>query len=128
MQVVSNVLRAARWKCRTEKIAKNCHLGTIAQLCWAIFATKAHIDNRKILLDTNASPTRPHDMVNIGPLPAEICWRVFGHACKFRQVSRLGRVIARHSSSGRQPNFAALNRQRHLYSAARPSRWAMAHS
>jgi len=34
---------------------------------------------------------------------------------------------ARHSSSGRQPNFAALNRGRHLYSAGRPSRWALAH-
>jgi len=30
------------------------------------------------------------------------------------------------SSSGRQPNFAALNRGRHLYSAGRPSRWALA--
>ena len=34
---------------------------------------------------------------------------------------------AQHSSSGRQPNFAALNRGRHLYSAGRPSRWALAH-
>jgi len=31
------------------------------------------------------------------------------------------------SSSGRQPNFAALNRGRHLYSAGRPSGWALAH-
>ena len=31
------------------------------------------------------------------------------------------------SSSGRQPNFAALNRGRHLYSAGRPSRLALAH-
>jgi len=30
-------------------------------------------------------------------------------------------------SSGRQPNFAALNRGRHLYSAGRPSPWALAH-
>jgi len=30
------------------------------------------------------------------------------------------------SSSGRQPNFAALNRGRYLYSAGRPSRWALA--
>jgi len=34
---------------------------------------------------------------------------------------------ARHSSSGRQPNFAALRSGRHLYSAGRPSRWASAH-
>jgi len=31
------------------------------------------------------------------------------------------------SSSGRQPNFAALDRGRHLCSAGRPSRWALAH-
>ena len=32
------------------------------------------------------------------------------------------------SSSGRtQPNVAALNRERHLCSAGRPSRWALAH-
>ena len=38
-------------------------------------------------------------------------------------------VIARHSSSGHEPNIAALSTGigRHLYSAGRPSRWAMAH-
>jgi len=40
---------------------------------------------------------------------------------------RVGSVTARHSSSERQPNFAALNRRRHLCSAGRPSRWALAH-
>ena len=50
-----------------------------------------------------------------------------GHPSKFQRVWRLGSVTARHSSSGRQPNFAALNRGRHLYSAGRPSRWALAH-
>jgi len=49
------------------------------------------------------------------------------HPCKFQWVSHLGSVTARHSSSGRQPNFVALNRGRHLYSAGRPSRWALAH-
>jgi len=33
-----------------KKVAKNRHLGTIAQLSGYIFATKAHIDNRKKLL------------------------------------------------------------------------------
>ena len=43
--------------------------------------------------------------------------------------SYIGTVTAWHSSSGRQPNFAALNRgrRRHLYSAGRPSGWALAH-
>jgi len=50
-----------------------------------------------------------------------------GHPCKFQQLSRLGSVTPRHSSSGRQPNFAALNRGRHLYLTGRPSRSALAH-
>jgi len=50
-----------------------------------------------------------------------------GHPCKFQRVSLLGSVTARHSSSGRQPNFAALYRGRHLYLAGQPSRWALAH-
>jgi len=41
--------------------------------------------------------------------------------------SRLGSITARHSSSGRQPNSATLNRGCHLYSAGQPSRWALAH-
>jgi len=42
-------------------------------------------------------------------------------------LSYFGSVTARHSSSGRQPNFAALSRGCHLYSAGRPSRGALAH-
>ena len=52
-------------------------------------------------------------------------FRSLGHPCKFQRVSRLGSITARHCSSGHQPNFAALNRGRHLYSAGRPSRWAL---
>jgi len=37
-----------------------------------IFATKAHIDNWKKLLNSNVSPTSPNNMVNFGPLAAEI--------------------------------------------------------
>jgi len=44
---VWNVLHAARWKYRTQKVAKNGHLGIIASLSGYIFAMKARIDNRK---------------------------------------------------------------------------------
>jgi len=67
-------------------------------------------------------------MVNCGPLAAEIVSLVWGTPAKFQRVSRLGSVTARHFSSRRQPNFAALNRGRRLYAAGRPSRWAFAHS
>ena len=129
-----------------------------------IFAIKAYIDNRKKLLNSNISSTCPHNMVNVGPLAAEIgslvwgtpanfnrfrVWRhyctdvaqrrptklctMFGHLLRWYTIytfsgalgpdgilpgaiftsrsslafSYIGSVTARHSSSGRQPNFAA---------------------
>ena len=107
-----------------KKSSKNRHLGTIAQLCGAISSQLRHVPTiGKILLNINTSSICPDNMVNFGPL---VVYQ-FGHPCKFQRVSSLGRVTARHSSSGRQPNFAALNRERHLCSAGRPSRWAVAH-
>jgi len=60
------------------------HLGTIAQICRAIFATKAYIDNReKNLSNTNTSFTSPHNIVNVGPLTAEIDSGVWGTPANF---------------------------------------------
>jgi len=42
-------------------------------------------------------------------------------------LSYFDSITAQHSSSGRQPNFAALVGGRHLYSAGRPSHLAFAH-
>jgi len=111
-----------------KKVAKDRHLGTIAQFCWAIFSQLRHISTiGKNLLSSNTSSTCLHNMVNFGSLPAEIGPVVWGTPCKLQRVSHLGSVTARHCSSGRQPNFVVLNRGRHLYSAGRPSRWALAH-
>jgi len=47
-----------------------------------IFATKVHINNRKkSLLNSNISPSCPHNMVNFGPLAAEISSVVSGTEC-----------------------------------------------
>jgi len=43
-----------------------------------IFASKARIDNRKKLLNSNVSPTCPYNMVNFGLLVAEIVSLVWG--------------------------------------------------
>ena len=70
-----NVLHAARWKTTGRKNdATILHLRTIAQLYLSgyVFATKAHIDNRKKMLNGNTSPTCPYNMVNFGPLAVEI--------------------------------------------------------
>jgi len=139
----------------------------------------------KNLLNSNISPTRPHNMVNFSLLAAEIVSLVWGTPANFNgfrvlasllqrclsteakqtfhnvwplprlvdyihlrrlllrngilpsakftvcvlQVLRspVGSITARQSSSGREPNFAALNTGRHLCSAGRPSRWALVH-
>ena len=61
-------------------------------------------------------------MVNFGPVAAEIGPVVWGTPANFN-----GSVTARYCSNGHQPNLAVLNGGRHLYSAGRPSRWALAH-
>ena len=49
-----------------------------------MFATKAHIDNRKKnLLSSNISSTCLHNMVNFGPLAAEIGSVVWGTPANF---------------------------------------------
>jgi len=122
-----NVLHTARWN--TGR--KNCQK-------FAIYAPSHNFvglylrnwgtyrQSEKNPLNSNVSLICPHNMVNLGPLAAEICWRVWGTPANFNGFRAFGSVTARHSSSGRQPNFAALNRGRHLYSARRPSRWALA--
>jgi len=134
-----------------------------------IFATKARIDNRKKILNSNISSTCPHNMANFGQLTAEISSGVGGTPTNFNgfrilpsavvttvtslteghpnfarclavswtgalctmytfpglllpdgilagakftlrpslAFSYIGSVTARHSSKGRQPNFAA---------------------
>jgi len=73
MQVWS-VLHAAHWKYRTLKIAKNSSsVRRHTTLLDYIFATKAHIDNRKKnLLNNSIFPTCDYNIVNFGPLVAEI--------------------------------------------------------
>jgi len=103
-----------------KKLSKNRHLGTTSQLCQAMSSQLQHVSTiGKTFLSSNISSTCPHNMVNFGPLAAQILSLVW--------VSRLGSVTARHSSSRHQPNFSALNRGHHLYAAGRPSRWAFAH-
>jgi len=92
-----------------------------------IFATKACIDNLKKVVKQQYLL---HMFPQYGELRPTSSWDrsgSLGHSCKFQRVSRLGSVTAQHSSIGREPNFAALTRGRHLYSAGRPSRWALAH-
>jgi len=59
--------------------AKNRHLGTIAQFCRAISSQlRMHRQSEKNLLSSNISSTWHHNIVNFGPLAAEILSLVWG--------------------------------------------------
>jgi len=125
---VWNVLQTARWKYRTQKSRQKSPSGRHrTTLSGYIFATKARIDNRKKkLLSSNMSFECRHNMVNFGPLVAEIRWRVWGTPAHFNGLRVLAALL-----HGIQvvsiSQTAALNRGRHLCSAWQPSRWALAH-
>jgi len=45
------------------------------------------------LLNSNVSPTRVYNMVNFGPLTAEICWRVWGTPAHFNGFRVLAALL-----------------------------------
>jgi len=83
---------------------------------------------------------KPTKLCSVWPVPGLVDYvYIFGGCCavtEFCQVqnslcvlhlrSPIGSVIARQSNSGREPNFVALSAGRNLYSAGRPSSWALA--
>ena len=79
------MLLAARCKYGTQKTRQNSPSGHHrTTLSGYIFAITARIDNRKKnLLSSNISSTCPHNMVNFGPLAAEIVSLVWGTPCNF---------------------------------------------
>ena len=109
--------------------AKNRQLSTVTQICQAISSQLRHVSTigkeiakQQYLLQMSLQygelrPTNGWDRL------ADL-----GHPSYFSRYRVLAALL--HGSqvgSGRQPNFAALNRGRHLCSAGRPSRWALAH-
>jgi len=121
---VWNVLHAARWKYRMQKItilAPSHNFVRLYLRCWGMYRQSEK---------TCSTPIPPPHVLIIWWTWPPNGWDLLAslvHPCKFQRLSRLGSVTARHSGSGCQPNFAALNRGHHLYSAGRPSRWSLAH-
>jgi len=94
---VWNVLHAARWKYRTQKIAKIRHLGTIAQLCWAVSSQLRHASTiEKNLLNSNISSRCPRNMANVGPT-AEM-GLVWGTPANLNQFHVLASLLQRRRS------------------------------
>ena len=94
---VWNVLHAACWKCKTQKIAKNSPSGNNrTTLSGYIFATKANIDNRKKLVKQQYVL---HMSPQYGERRPTSGWNrltSLGYPCKFQLFSRLGSVTAQH--------------------------------
>jgi len=90
---VWNVLHAAHWKYRTQKVvicAPSYNFVGVYLRNWGMYRQL-----EKILLNINT--LFPHNMANFGPLTAEIGLVVLGPS-KFQRVSRLGSVTARQSN------------------------------
>jgi len=109
------------------KIAKNSpswhHPTTLSGY---IFATKAHIDNRKKIVKLQYLLHMSPNMVNFGPLAAGICWRVWGTPANFNWIHVLAPLLHGTLVLG-VSQTAALSRGCHLYSAGWQSCWALAH-
>ena len=108
------MLHAARCKCRTQKSRQKSPSGNHpTTLSGYIFATKACIDNpKKNLLSSNISSTCPHNMVNFGPLAAEIFSLVWGTPGNFNGFCVLAALLHGTLVVG-VSQTAALTRGRH---------------
>jgi len=123
---VWNVLIAARWKYRTQKSRQKSpsgHHRTNSTVY--IFATEARIDSH--LLSSNTSSTWPYNMMNFGPLVAEILSLAWGTPANFNGFRVFAALLHGTLVLSVSQTCAVLNRGRHLYLAGRPSRWALAH-
>jgi len=58
-----------------------------------IFATKVRIDNRKKHLSSKMFSTCPHNMVNFGPLAAEIGLPLWGTTANFNDFRALAALL-----------------------------------
>jgi len=77
-----------------KKVAKNRHLGTIAQLLRAISSQLRHVSTiGRNLLSSNTSSTCPYNTVNFGPLAAEIVLLVWGTPGNFNGFRVLAALL-----------------------------------
>jgi len=95
----------------------------IIQLCRVVSSQPRHIST--IGKNSNTSSTRPHNMVNFGPLTAEICWRVWGTAGNFIGFWVLAALL-QGMSSGRQQVSGVKHRAPPTFGREAIT-WALAH-
>ena len=87
---VWNVLHAACWKYRTQKIAKNSpsghHHTTLSSIC-------SQLRHVLTIGKNSISPTCPYNMVNFGLPAAEIVWLVWGTPTNFNGFRVLAALL-----------------------------------
>jgi len=73
---------------------KNRHFGTITQLCRAVSSQLRYVSTiGKKLLNIDSSSTCRRNMVNLGLLTAEICWRFWGTPANFNGFRVLAALL-----------------------------------
>jgi len=98
---VWNLLHAARWKHRTQKVAKNRHLGTIAQLCRPISSQLWHVSTiGKNLIKQQYVLHMSPQYGELRPPSGGDRFTSLGYPWKFQRVLRLGSITARHIAVG----------------------------
>jgi len=91
---VWNLLHAACWKCRTQKSPKSRHLRTVLQSCQAISSQLRHVSTtKKKLVKQQYLLDIPDNMVNFGPLAAEIDPVVWGTPANFNLFHVLAALL-----------------------------------
>jgi len=105
--------------------SKNRHLRTIAQLCRAI----GHVSTiGKNVLSSNISLTCPYNIVNFGPLAAEIISLVWGTPTNFNGFRVLAALLHGTPAVGVSQTLRRWTEgATHIRQGYRPSRWALAH-
>jgi len=88
---VLNVLCAARWKYRMQKIAICAPSHNFVGLY--LRNKGMYRQSEKNLLNSNTSSTCPANMANFSVLAAEICWRVWGTPANFNGFRVLAALL-----------------------------------
>jgi len=90
-----------------KKLPKSRHLGTIAQLCWAVSSQLRHVSTiGKKLVKQPYLLNMSSQYGKFRPTSGRDRLAGLGHPRKFQRVLRLGFVTAATSLNGSQPNFA----------------------
>jgi len=114
---VWNVLHAASWKYRTQKLRRkspSAHHHTT--LSGYIFATKTCIDNRKKSLNGNTSTSIcMYNIVNFGPLTAEIRRRVWETPANINGFRVLASLLQRRRTTEVNQSLHDVDRLLHWY-------------